>query len=147
MATRLNRKGFDHAKQLINDGRFVADERDAWSEHQASAADENEFIRQNGFNAYARWHLGIDDEQPEETKGRYKFPYGDFKDVHCCAVISAESRAGQYNYKEIEMAAAHLHGMIDGQKRTASQQQARVRSATRNNRGRSSKRGGGEMVR
>jgi hypothetical protein len=28
-------------------------------------------------------------------------------------VLSAESRAGQYKYTEIELAAAHLHGMLD----------------------------------
>jgi len=57
--------------------------------------------------------LGIDDEHDEPTKQRYKFPYGDFKKVHRCAVLSAESRAGQYKHFDIERAAAHLHGMID----------------------------------
>jgi hypothetical protein len=36
-----------------------------------------------------------------------------FKDVHRCAVLSAESRAGQYKYFDIESAAAHLHGMLE----------------------------------
>jgi nucleotide-binding universal stress UspA family protein len=52
--------------------------------------------------------LGIDDEERGETKGRYKFPYGDFQNVHRCGVFSAESRAGQYKYYDIENAAAHL---------------------------------------
>ena len=113
MATKLNRSGFEHAKQLIRKAHVVFDERDDWSEHQPSAEKENEFIEQNGFGAYAQWHLGIDTEHDEETKARYKFPYGDFEDVHRCAVLSAESRAGQYKHLEIENAAAHLHGMID----------------------------------
>ncbi len=37
-------------------------------------------------------------------KLRYKFPYGDFENVHRCGVISAESRAGQYKYQDIENA-------------------------------------------
>src|SRR3981189_3255840 len=41
------------------------------------------------------------------------FPYGDFKNVHRCGVLSAESRAGQYKHFDIENAPAHLHGMID----------------------------------
>jgi hypothetical protein len=53
------------------------------------------------------------DEQEEQTKARYKFPYGDFKKVPRCAVISAESRAGQYKHHDIENAAAHLHGMLE----------------------------------
>jgi hypothetical protein len=63
---------------------------------------------------FGKWHLGIDDEEDEDNKGRYQFPYGDFKDVHGCAVLSAESRAGQYKYFDIERAAAHLHGMLEG---------------------------------
>jgi hypothetical protein len=113
MAVKLNKSAFDQAKRLINEGHVVLDEKDAWSEHRPSAEQENEFIRRHGLNEYAKWHLGIDDEKDEHTKGRYKFPYGDFKNVHRCGVISAESRAGQYKYDDIESAAAHLHGMLD----------------------------------
>jgi hypothetical protein len=41
------------------------------------------------------------------------FPYGDFENVHRCGVLSAEVRAGQRKYADIEAAASHLHGMID----------------------------------
>jgi hypothetical protein len=57
--------------------------------------------------------LGIDTEEDEGHKRRYKFPYGDFEKVHRCGVLAAENRAGQYKYDDIEHAAAHLHGMID----------------------------------
>jgi hypothetical protein len=117
MAVKLHRRAFDHAKGLVGEGRVVLDERDAWSEHQPSAQSENEFIRLHGFDEFGKWHLGIDDEKSEDTKGRYKFPYGDFENVHRCGVISAESRAGQYKYYDIENAAAHLHGMLDQIKR------------------------------
>ena len=60
--------------------------------------------------------MGIDEERPEDTKGRYKFPFGDFKRVHRCAVLSAESRAGQYKHYDIEQTAARLHEMIDGKR-------------------------------
>jgi hypothetical protein len=113
MAVRLNRTAFDHAKSLIREGEFVADERDAWSEHQPSAEQENRFIEEHGYGAYARWHLGVDDEEEEDTKAHYKFPYGDFQKVHRCGVLSAESRAGQRKYYDIELATAHLHGMLD----------------------------------
>jgi hypothetical protein len=113
MAVKLNKTAFTHAKELVNEGRVVLDDRDAWSEHQPSTEKENEFIRLHGFAEYAKWHLGIDDEKDEHTKGRYKFPCGNFRSVHRCAVVSAESRAGQYKYADIESAAAHLHGMLD----------------------------------
>lgn len=49
----------------------------------------------------------------EGTKGRYSFPYGDFRRLHRCAVISAESRAGQYGHTSIEKALKHLLSDID----------------------------------
>jgi hypothetical protein len=113
MAVKLSQSAYDHAKQLIGDGRAVLDDRDAWSEHQPSAAEENAFIEEHGIGEYARWHLGVDDEKPRDTKGRYSFPYGDFRDVHRCAVLSAESRAAQYKHDDIRAAAAHLHGMLE----------------------------------
>jgi|SRR3954447_9260532 len=113
MAVKLNRRGYEHAQQLVNDGRVVLDQRDDWSEHQPSAADENRFIEEHGWGEYGKWHLGTDDEENRETKGHYKFPYGDFQDVHRCGVLAAESRAGQRNYADIEQAAAHLHGMLE----------------------------------
>jgi hypothetical protein len=125
MTVKLNRTAFTHAKELITQGRFRFDERDAWSEHRPSAQKENDFIERHGFEEYAKWHLGINDEEAEHTKGRYEFPYGDFKDVHRCGVLSAESRAGQYKHFDIETAAAHLHGMIDALAGDRSPTQAR----------------------
>jgi hypothetical protein len=110
---KLNKRAFDHAKQLIKSGEYVLDERDDWSEHQPSAQDENAYIKEHGFGEYGRWYLGIDEQEDEDNKGRYKFPYGDFEKVHRCGVLAAESRAGQYKYLDIEQAAAHLHGMLD----------------------------------
>lgn len=113
MAVKLNNTGFEHAKKLIEEDHVVLDDRDAWSEHRPSTEKENEFIRSHGFEEYAKWHLGINDEKKEGTKARYEFPYGNFEKVHRCAVLSAESRAGQYKHFDIENAAAHLHGMLD----------------------------------
>jgi hypothetical protein len=110
---RLHKSAFAYAKDLIKEKQVTFDERDAWSEHQPNAEEENEFIRLHGYDEYGRWHLGIDDEQDKQTKKRYKFPYGDFRTVHRCGVLSAESRAGQYKHNDIEKAAAHLHGMIE----------------------------------
>ena len=93
MSVKLNRTAFENAKELIEKARVVRDERDAWSEDQPGTAAENEFIRLHGFREYAKWHLGIDDEQDPQTKRRYKFPYGDFNRVHRCGVLTAESRA------------------------------------------------------
>jgi hypothetical protein len=114
MPVKLNQRGYDHARSLVEAKRVVADERDAWSEHQPSAADENAFIAEHGWGEYGQWFLAVDTDATPETKGHYKFPYGDFEKVHRCALLAAESRAGQRKYADVERAAAHLHGMIEG---------------------------------
>jgi hypothetical protein len=118
MVVTLNERAFDHAQALIVAGRYVLDDRDAWSEHRPSAQQENDFIAAHGIGEYAKWHLGIDDEEDEDNKGRYKFPYGDFEKVYRCGLLAAESRSGQRKYFDIELAVAHLHGMLEVLRRT-----------------------------
>ena len=112
MAVSLNLKGYAHATQLVGEKRIILDERGEWDVHQPTAEEQDRFIDEHGYDEYGRWFLGIDDEHGEETKSHYKFPYGDFDKLHKCAVLSAEVRAAQYNYDDIEAAAAHLHGML-----------------------------------
>ena len=135
MTVTLNRRAYEHAKELINEGKSVLDERDAWSEHRPSAQEENEFIRLHGFAEYGKWHLGINDERPEDTKGHYEFPYGDFDNVHRCGVLAAESRAGQYQHYDIESATAHPHGMLDGRKAAPAPKRSRAASHGKTARG------------
>jgi hypothetical protein len=108
----LNENAFAFAVQLIKEGHFIADGKGAWSGHQPSADEENEFIRVHGFGEYAKWHLGIDNRFVENTKRRYKFPYGDFKNVHRCALLAVKARARQHGHTEIESAAAELERAI-----------------------------------
>jgi hypothetical protein len=109
----LNKDAFAHAKHLVRQGRVVRDERDDWSEHQPSADDENGYIDDNDYNSYAEWYLGVDRDSAADTKQRYSFPYGDFKKVHRCAVISLESRAAQNDHDDIAKAAKQLLELID----------------------------------
>ena len=114
-ALKSNQVAFESCKELIRQGRVIIDKKGAWGQHQPSLEEENEFIRLHGFEEYAKWHLGIDEGRPEATKARYKFPCGDFKNVHRCAVLAVKSRAAQYNYAEIEQAASDLLQMIEMQ--------------------------------
>lgn len=101
MTINLNHRAFKYAKDLIESREVVHDTRDDWSEHAPSAEEENAFLEQHGWEEYSKWFLGINDEMDEDTKGHYEFPYGDFRKVHRCAVISGESRAGQYDHDTI----------------------------------------------
>jgi hypothetical protein len=110
---KLNESGLAFAEQLIREGRVVADNKGAWSTHQPSTEEENRFIRLYGFNEYAKWHLGIDPRFAENTKQRYKFPYGDFHRVRRSAILAAQNRATQFKYSDIEAAAISLRKMIE----------------------------------
>lgn len=115
MTTTLNKSSYAFAQDQVKKGNFVADQRDDWSEHQPSTRQENEFIEAHGWDEYANWHLGVDDEASEHTKARYTFPFGDFEKVHRCGLLAAEVRAGQRKYRDIEDAAIRLREMIDKQ--------------------------------
>jgi len=110
---KLNPDSLRFAQELIEQGHFVADKKNNWSEHQPSAEEENKFIRSHGFAEYASWHLGIDDRRGEKTKARCKFPFGDFKNVRRSALIAIRSRAREYGYGEIESAAAELQQALE----------------------------------
>src|SRR6266542_1506083 len=89
MAVTLNKRAYEHARKLIE---------------------------RRAFGEYATWYLGVDDEVPDGRKSRHRFPYGDFEKVHRCGVLSAEVRAAQNEYYDIEVAAAHLHGLLDARR-------------------------------
>jgi len=117
---QLNEDGLAFAAKLIKERHFIADHKGAWTGHRPSADEENEFIRIHGFAAYAKWHLGIDNRFPEHTKRRYRFPYGDFKNIHRCGLLAVKARARQYGYLEIENAATKLERLIEQSKIRAS---------------------------
>jgi hypothetical protein len=117
MTVKLNNRAYEYAKRLIDEGKFVYDQRDSWSEHRPSRLREDEFIQSYGFSEYGKWYLAINDECREDTKRHYEFPYGDFERAHRCGIIAAESRAGQYKHSDVENAAAQLLAIINGQAR------------------------------
>src|SRR5207302_8710182 len=114
---QVSESAFLFAKQLIEQSRLVADQRKTWGEHEPSAQEENEFIRQHGFAEYAKWHLGIDDRHAENTKARYKFPFGNFQNINRSALLAAKSRARQYGYSDIEDAVNRLLEMIESKEK------------------------------
>lgn len=109
---QLNREALEYARELISEGNLVMDKRNSWAQHHPSAKEDNEFISRNGLHEYAKWHLGIDPKHRDNTKARYKYPYGDFKDVHRCALLAIKSRAAQYQHAAISEAATQLEEMI-----------------------------------
>lgn len=113
MTVKLNRDALENAKKLIREGKFVKDEKDAWSSHAPTTDEENSFIAQHGMDAYEQWFLGKKADENTDNKTAWEFPFGDFSKVHRGGVIAAKVRAGQYHHQEIEHAANDLLQMID----------------------------------
>jgi len=116
---RVNENAVAFASQLLQEGHLIADRKGAWREHKPSPDMENQFIRAHGFAEYAKWHLGVDERYAVNTKRRYKFPYGDFTNVHRCGLLAVKARAQQYGYGEIENAAAELERKLESKPNTS----------------------------
>ncbi|WP_100498564.1 hypothetical protein [Geodermatophilus chilensis] len=108
---RVHQAGVRTARQLIDDGRF--DDRTEWSHAAPDAAAANRVIDEEGFEAFAAWHLAEDPDASEGTKGRYAFPFGDFRTVNRAALIHAKQRASQNDHDAIEEAADDLLQRLD----------------------------------
>ena len=108
----VNQAGVAHARQLIDAGEY--DDTTEWSQAAPPAAEENEEREDEGQEGYAEWHLAVDPARGEGTKGRYRFPYGDFTKVNRAALVHAKQRASQNDHAEIERAADDLLQRLDG---------------------------------
>ena len=50
MTVEINQRGFEHAKQLISEGRTVADERLDWPDHRPDAEKQDAYMTAMGFS-------------------------------------------------------------------------------------------------
>jgi hypothetical protein len=107
----VNKDAVAQARKLIDAGSY--DDETEWSDAAPSADDENAEIERHGYDGYGAWHLAVDPDASEDTKGRYKFPYGDFSKVNRAALIHAKQRAAQNDHDAIEKAADELLQRLD----------------------------------
>jgi len=107
----VNKAAVKQARSLIENGKY--DTSTEWSDAAPSADDGNAIIDGKGYDAYGAWHLAVDPDATEDTKGRYAFPYGDFKRVNRAALIHAKQRAAQNDHGEIEKVADELLHYLD----------------------------------
>ncbi|MCZ2815903.1 hypothetical protein [Modestobacter sp. VKM Ac-2984] len=110
----VNEAGVAHARELIDAGEY--DDQTEWSDAAPSTDEENEERDDEGQEGYAQWHLAVDPDKGEGTKGRYRFPYGDFATVNRAALIHAKQRASQNDHPEIEAAADDLLQRLDAKR-------------------------------
>jgi hypothetical protein len=107
----VNKNAVAQARKLIDAGSY--DDETEWSDAAPSTDEENAEIERSGYDGYGAWHLAVDPNASEETKGRYTFPYGDFSKVNRAALIHAKQRASQNDHHAIETAADELLQRLD----------------------------------
>ena len=108
--SKLNQKGYDKAKSLIEAGNV-----DISGEWSFSSEDGNKLLGEDGddWENYAKWFLLINEDASEETKDRYKFPFGKNDKVYRKGLTAIRQRAGQFGYTDVFEAAGKLIEMID----------------------------------
>jgi hypothetical protein len=111
-AAKLNSKGYDHAKSLINNNKIDKD-----SKWDFTSEDGNSLLGENGddWENYAKWFLLENEDASEDTKDRYKFPFGKDGKIYRSALSAIRQRASQFGYDEVFEAAGKLIEMIDGE--------------------------------
>ena len=109
-ASKLNQKGYNKAKSLIEDNKV-----DTTSDWSFSSEDGNALLGEDGddWENYAKWFLCINEEASEGTKDRYKFPFGKNDKVYRKGLTAVRQRAGQFGYTDVFEAAGRLIEMID----------------------------------
>ena len=111
---RVNEDAVKQARELIDAGKVDVDTE--WSDAAPSADDGNAEIEKDGYEGYGAWHLAVDPDASEETKGRYRFPYGDFRQVNRAALIHGKQRAAQNDHEDVEKAFDDLLTHLDAKR-------------------------------
>lgn len=111
MAVKLNSAALAHAQQLLDDDQYMINT--VWSSNEPSPEQEQQYLDRNGLDAYAQWFLGIDTDEPADSKARYKYPYGNFKKLHRSGVIAAKQRAAQHKAREVVDGADQILDLLD----------------------------------
>src|SRR4051812_730035 len=107
----VNSAAVARARKLIDGGDY--DDPTEWSDAAPSTEQANDVLEKQGWQEFASWPLAVDPDANEETKGRYAFPYGDFRKVNRAALIHAKQRASQNDHDAIEAAAGELLDRLD----------------------------------
>lgn len=108
---KINKNAFEHAKQLIQEGKVVL--KSDWSEAKPSTAEELVFINQNDWASYADWFLIYSRKQDEQTGQCFDYIYGDFENVHRSALKVVKQRAAKDKFQDVESAIDELLIAID----------------------------------
>ncbi len=112
---KVQGKSVAKAKRLIEAGNY--DSSSSWS---FSAADGDKMLgsEKDDWGNYASWHMVEDTAASEETKARYKYPYGKNGKVYRSALRAIASRAATADLNELSDTATELIKLIDEKRKS-----------------------------
>ena len=110
----VNHGAVEKAEELIERRQYVV--KGEWRGAQPSADGENSYLEAHGWDAYAKWFLGLTQGATDDTKARHAFGFGDFRRVHRSALIACIYRAAEWDHKAIELAAHDLLQLLDARR-------------------------------
>jgi HK97 family phage prohead protease len=87
MPIKMNNKGRSNAVSMIAAGKVNKE-----SEWSITPTDEDVILREADWVEYSRWHMGIDTDEPEDTKAHYLYPFGKGGKVYRSALIDIKQR-------------------------------------------------------
>jgi len=108
--SKLNSAGYDNAAALVE-----SDKVDRDSDWSFTSEDGNDLLGEDGddWENYAKWFLLENEDANEDTKDRYKFPFGKDGKIYRSALSAIRQRASQFGYDDVFEAAGKLIEMID----------------------------------
>ena len=111
---KLLTKSYDHAVSLINEGKVNGS-----SKWVFLSSDSDKLLGSDGkdWNNYKLFHMIEDTSASEETKERYKYPYGKDGKVYRSALRAIASRAAQSGLTELSDKASELIKLIDDKRK------------------------------
>jgi hypothetical protein len=123
VAVKLNQAGNKYARKLFDAGK-VEIEAD-WS---INTDEKNTLLGDPpDWKKYSKWFLGIDTEANEETRERYKYPFGKNGKLYRKGLTAIRQRAGQQKENDIFDAAGKLLEDIDEKVEKKTESKKRVK--------------------
>ena len=124
--SKLNSKGYDNATSLVE-----SDDVDKDSDWSFSSEDGNALLGEDGddWENYAKWFLLENEDASEETKDRYKFPFGKGGKIYRSALSAIRQRASQFGYDDVFEAAGKLIEMMDKEEDVLEKEYAKLTRA------------------
>ena len=107
----VNTAAMTTARELIDAGEV--DTTTEWSDAAPTTDRENEVVDRDGYDGFGRWHLGIDPDASEQTKGRYGFGVRRLLARQPGSAHHAKQRAKQNDHDAVADAADELLRRMD----------------------------------